>query len=65
MRWLCKLVGHAPLTTAGWQSGVGYASVAYTAIDGLGTRHYYLEAKCPRCGKLYRICNIHEKKETK
>ena len=60
MGWLCKLVGHAPLTEAGWCGGVGYARVSGSVTDGIGTVHYYLKAECPRCGEEYRICNVHE-----
>jgi len=56
----CGIFGHAPLTTAGWQGGVGYAFVGRSGVDGLNTKHLYLEAECPRCDKTYRICNVHQ-----
>lgn len=59
MNLLCRLIGHRPLTTAGWMHGVGYAAVSHSTVDGLGTKHLYLLAECPRCGEKYSICNVH------
>jgi hypothetical protein len=59
MSIICKLFGHAPLTRAGWQAGVGYAEVHGSAHDGIGRWHLFLYAKCPRCGEGYAICNAH------
>jgi hypothetical protein len=60
MNLICKLFGHAPLTRAGYSGWVGYAAVLNSTTDGVGVTHLYLQAKCPRCGEHYRICNVHQ-----
>lgn len=56
---VCKLFGHQPLTTSGWQGGTGYAEALGSAIDGVGTLHLHLYAECPRCREVYPVCNAH------
>lgn len=59
MSILCALFGHQPLTDAGWSGRPGYAKVMGDTIDGMGTRHLFLRARCPRCGQEYDICKVH------
>lgn len=56
---VCRLFGHQPLTTSGWQGGTGYAEARRSTVDGVGTLHLYLYAECPRCREVYPICNVH------
>lgn len=59
MKIFCTLFGHKPLTNSGWSGRPGYAKAWGGEVDGIGTKHLYLIAKCPRCGENYEICNVH------
>jgi hypothetical protein len=63
MSIICRMFGHAPLTTDGYHGDVGYAYYNQSQTDGMGVIHLYLWARCPRCKKEYRICNLHVTKK--
>lgn len=56
MRLVCKMLGH--VRYPGWYGDGLYGRVVYTGTDGLGHRHYAVEAECDRCEARYVLARI-------
>lgn len=62
MKFLCKIFGHQPPVYAekGWYSpGEQYGRVIRGTVDGLGTEHAAVNAKCARCNEVFMVARIH------
>lgn len=53
----CKW-GRAHVAT-GFSGGPPYVRIEGGGVDGLGTQHCYLMAKCDRCGEQFTLAMLH------
>ena len=63
MTLLCSLFGHRPELGYNDREGERYLRVIRRGVDGIGREHAAIYATCRRCGREYKIGNIHVPKD--
>lgn len=62
MKLFCRLFGHQPPVYAkkGWWSpGEEYGRLHGGPVDGIGSEHGHITAKCARCGEQFTVARVH------